>query len=373
MEQNGIVITDILEAKSFREKDIIISQKGQTSSFSETRIDSINIPHGTFGDKRIIEGSGFDEHTTIYFDALIAEVVSWSENQIEVIVPQGQGEVDVRLDYFDLFSDVIFTFDPVPEPKIDEINIPYGTYGNVRIIKGSGFSGYTDIMFGSDSAEVLSWSDDQIEVKVPFGQGAVDVRIGWFDHESDVTFTYMPPEIYTITPDGYPNDEISIKGQYFGEYEGGYEFLSHTYVKFGLSTAEIKTWEDEEIIVYAPSDYGQGKDFYDLYTAVKWLVLLYKAPVDIPLQYWLYTKEGYDIFTDFVGGYLSEQIGVGDVMFPDDGLIIRVKVHNSISFSNEVAFRYIKSDEVTYYDDFMKRIKEDLLLEITLKQIRPPL
>jgi glycosidase len=99
-------------------------------------------------------------------------------------------------------------------PTLGQVGPTMGTPGNTVVISGEGFGDYTgSVQFGSTDANVVSWSDDEIEVTVPsLGGGEFSVAVtdangvqsNSFDHfevltANQVSVRFLAREAYTDT------------------------------------------------------------------------------------------------------------------------------------------------------------------------------
>jgi len=148
---------------------------------------------------------------------------------------------------------------PQEEPHIDSIGPAAGAPGIMATINGSNLDGVGErVTFGSVEAEIVSWTETVIVVKVPEplydGERTVDVTAGGgllSDETNSVSFTYKKPVLDSLLPSyGKPGDEVTFKGQHFGE-------VQHT-VEFGRSLVVPKSRSETEIVAKAPWDLGFG-------------------------------------------------------------------------------------------------------------------
>lgn len=154
------------------------------------RIRSLNPQEGLVGICVKIEGSNFGPsrgNGVVFFGSREAKINSWSDNEIEAVVPLdlSVGEVDVVVSV-DIGDDCIVSapvvFKVTAPPVITGINRPSGLPGEVIIITGSGFGatrGPGFVAFGNTiNSSINSWSDSEIKVVVPnIAPGWVDVRV----------------------------------------------------------------------------------------------------------------------------------------------------------------------------------------------------
>ncbi|MCK4828348.1 IPT/TIG domain-containing protein, partial [bacterium] len=170
-------------------------------------------------------------------------------------------------------------------PRIVCIEPESGAPGIEARIKGKNFDnivGIPQVTFGFlHPAKIIDgWSDSDIVVEVPPGDGTVDVTVSGPGRRSNsVKFIYKEPAIDFIQPlFGKPGTEVTIEGRDFGLPRS----LLNS-VRFGKSTAQYEKdrWSDTKIVVEAPSDYGTGENDREI---LIWLIKLavYGYTGDIP-------------------------------------------------------------------------------------------
>jgi hypothetical protein len=148
-----------------------------------------------------------------------------------------------------------------PTPIIQRIDPAYGAPGILVEIAGEHLlsaqppivSVRGSVRFGTAAAEVKSWANRKIEVVVPPGKGTVPVSVGG---GNVLDFTYVAPKIDQVIPAcGGQNEQVRIIGKDFGRRQL-LEIGSR--VTFGKSLAPVVSWDEHEIVVEAPSDFGTG-------------------------------------------------------------------------------------------------------------------
>ena len=143
----------------------------------------------------------------------------------------------------------IKTLDPTSGPPGSEVAIEGGSFGATQ---GTGV-----VFFDNEEAEVVSWSDTSITVKVPddltaakygikveTGEGAsntVEFEVTKVDENA--------PKISSLSPEsGGPGTEVKIEGNKFGDTQGSGKVL------FGPGTADVVSWSDTSITFKVPAD-----------------------------------------------------------------------------------------------------------------------
>lgn len=236
----------------------------------------------------------------------------------------------------------LYAFGPEPtpsQPHIDSITPSSSAPGTVAKINGLNFKDIElmgQVIFGlMDPAEIISWSDKEIVVVIPPGNGIVDVTIsGPLGRSNSVEFTYEEPVIDLIYPlFGKTLTEVTIEGRHFGLTHGLLEW--GFYVKFGCSSARTVSWTDTKIVVEAPSDLGTGENDRKF---LMWLLKLaaYGASISIP-------DEILDKITDFLlHCEIEVPIGEGRIQVP-------VRVHTPAGTSDAKVFTYRVSTIIEAY------------------------
>ena len=230
----------------------------------------------------------------------------------------------------------------LPEgPYICSIDPASGAPGILATIRGRNFDnivGVPQVTFGFlHPAKIIDESDREIVVEVPPGEGTVDVTAsGPGCRSNSVKFTYKEPTIDFIQPlFGKPGTEVTIEGKNFGLRRG--LISPFNYVKFGASHADIISWNDTEIVIEAPSDYGTGKS--DVKTLI-WLVKL------AAYGYGGLPGEAVGIIADIIDELLSYGVRIP----PSEGRIqVDVRVNTSAGTSNVAVFTYRVSTLIEVY------------------------
>jgi hypothetical protein len=178
-----------------------------------------------------ILGSNFHDATAVRFGAVAALGVTVDSNhEITAVSPPGTGTVDVTVTTSGGISTTSskdrFTYG-FPTPSVTFIKPTRGDMlggTNVKIV-GAGFSGATDVDFGSTPAARFEVdSDHVVTAKAPEGTGTVDVTVITPFGKSATTatdeFTYLvhPPIVRTLLPNsGSPDGGtgVTISGANF--------------------------------------------------------------------------------------------------------------------------------------------------------------
>ena len=163
---------------------VVVTVNGQASSGVEFTvggpapvIGKLKPKSGYVGTVVKIKGSHFgvsQGDSTVTFNGVSAEPVSWSDTKIKAAVPSGAstGPVVVTVNG-QASSEVEFTVGG-PAPVIRKLKPGSGAVGTVVKIKGSHFGASqgdstVTVTFNGVSAEPVSWSDTKIKAAVPAG------------------------------------------------------------------------------------------------------------------------------------------------------------------------------------------------------------
>ena len=161
---------------------VVVTVNGQASSGIEFTVGGpapvirkLKPGLGAVGTVVKIKGSHFGASqgdSTVTFNGVSAEPVSWSDTKIKAPVPVGAttGPVVVMVNG-QASSGIEFTVGG-PAPVIRKLKPGLGAVGTVVKIKGSHFGasqGDSTVTFNGVSAEPVSWSDTKIKAPVPVG------------------------------------------------------------------------------------------------------------------------------------------------------------------------------------------------------------
>jgi hypothetical protein len=205
------------------------------------QISNINPSSAKVGDVISIAGSNFNSSQGTSFVSFngtnATNYQSWSSTEIKVSVPQGatSGNVSVFVNGIKS-NDYNFTV-LSSNPTITTITPSTANIGDVVTINGSNFGSSQGTSFvtinGTNASEYTSWSDTQINVKVPTGAktGKVSVTVnGTKSNEQDIVINTTPKiiTIYTSkdayidncrSDDNYNNLYLQL-GRYLGTLTG---------------------------------------------------------------------------------------------------------------------------------------------------------
>ncbi|GAB6900663.1 beta strand repeat-containing protein [Kineosporia succinea] len=202
-----------------------------------------------------ISGSGFTSLSTVRFGSVPAASVQFvSAGRLDVVSPAGAvGPVDVvvRTGGGESAPEV-FTY--VARPVVTVVQPGSGPEagGSAVVVTGTGFTGASDVYFGSVPATSFSVdSDTRITAVSPAGSGTVDVTVRTAGVTSATSvadgFTYYPPpQIVTVLPPSGPaagGTEVTLSGS---------GFTGATGVLVGPDPATFRVVDDSTIVLTVP-------------------------------------------------------------------------------------------------------------------------
>jgi DNA-binding beta-propeller fold protein YncE len=215
------------------------------------RVEAVEPLAGAYGTPVLIKGSGFgndSEKMQISFNGKAAVVKSCTDNQIQTEVPSGATTgILLLVNENGEKSAGIFT---VLDSDL-AISPDYGPPGTVLTISGSDFSakqGENGVAVNGIDAEVLAWSESQIQVHVPDKaiSGVVSVMIGEKNRNAGlfrVTRVFSISEVKTRM-----GATLTITGEGFGNSQA-----DSTLQFAGPAAAQIDLWSDEKLVIRVPA------------------------------------------------------------------------------------------------------------------------
>ncbi len=227
------------------------------------RVDALSIwwtePGGTVAIRGVGFGDGSDGWAGLSGQPV--PVVSWSENEVVVTIPEGStsGFLGVvRRDWATSNGEYLVVQTPATVTGVDAATV---TPGQQITIDGADFgtAAPTSVVLidGVHECAITSWSDTQIMATVPDGVGpgylgvfkeAVSSNGIWLEVE-----TVDPPYVDAISSWwGLPGDMVTITGTGFGDLQGtGYPVFAGT-------PAGVVSWSDTEVIATVPAGAATG-------------------------------------------------------------------------------------------------------------------
>jgi hypothetical protein len=213
------------------------------------------------GNTVTINGSGFKGATAVDFGEAEASFTVVTGGSIKAIAPAGTGKVNVTVTNPEGTSATSaadeYTYIP-PEPVIAGVGPAKATEkgGTSITIKGTGFTGATQVMFGSTPAKSFTVTEPTVIKAVdPAGFGTVDVTVtsplgtSALTPADQFTYTGVGPEVSGVTPSKGPaggGTVVTVKGIHF---------LFASSVQFGGVPAASFTYNSEtSITAVAPPE-----------------------------------------------------------------------------------------------------------------------
>jgi len=207
-----------------------------------------------------ISGSGFTGTVTVHFgDQEATNVMVVSATEITADSPPGEGTVDVTVTTAAGTSSTSpadqFTYQQLPAVVSVSPQSGPATGGNQVNIFGSGFTGASQVEFGTSDATSFSVvNDNEITAIAPAGTGTVDVRVigagGTSPTSAADRYTYAPgPKVSLVFPNSGPADQgfklVFILGQ---------DLTGATSVTFGNVSAPFAEFSSVVILAFAPPE-----------------------------------------------------------------------------------------------------------------------
>lgn len=254
--------------------DKIVNLENPASvSVSVTGIDP---EYGWRGDQFNVVGENFGGATSffkVYIGKNETEVLSCSDKQVKVVVPEDATSGKVYVEFMGDTISSSFFYKVMGQPSVEAMFPLFGENentkcwampGNEITLMGEMLGGAEDdisLKFNKSAtdAEVTSWSENEIKVKVPEDaqSGAITLKIG--SQEVNVPYELLlvnPLTIESVTPEeGYAGCEVQIIGKGFGDAST----LEGTKVWFGEKAGTVKDVKDETITVLAPQNLSEGE------------------------------------------------------------------------------------------------------------------
>ncbi|MGP3956691.1 IPT/TIG domain-containing protein [Nonomuraea sp. 3N208] len=204
-----------------------------------------------------ITGSGFTGTTQVRFGGQASSFTVVSSNQLTATAPAtGSAPVLVTV------TTPAGTSNPAPfcyfaatAPVVTGIAPSQGPVagGNIATITGSGFTGATQVQFGTLASSFTVISDSQVDATAPGGSGTVPIIVVTPGGSSagDVYYSYVAaPTIVSLNPSEGPSfggNSVTIVGT---------DFTHVTGVLFGVSPAPFSIVSDTQIVATPPEGSG---------------------------------------------------------------------------------------------------------------------
>jgi YD repeat-containing protein len=193
--------------------------------------------------------------STVSFNGTLAtQINSWSDTQIQAVVPAGAstGTIVVTVNGVQSLSATSLRV----RPTLFSLNPTTGRITDVITITGNAFQatqGFGEkVTFNGTLATPTSWSDTSITVPVPAGATTGNVVVQVFNStnlSNPLPFTVIPPPALTAVtpPAAHVNDPVTIVGTNFGAVQGT------STITFNGVTATPTSWSDTQIVTAVPS------------------------------------------------------------------------------------------------------------------------
>lgn len=251
--------------------EIIYSGCGEPPPCDPPQISGMSSPSGDEGVAVLISGSHFGgaQGTSMvtFYNNKTATMNTWSDTQIECIVPVGaeSGYVTVTTECGTSNGEYFTVNTPgCDSPFILSLSPSSGDEGSTVLIYGNHFGtsqGASYVKFNSNKiASISSWSNTQIECTVPScaQSGAVTVTTDCATSNGKYFTVTTPgcdaPYISSLVPNnGVAGTSVLINGNYFGDTQG-----SSVVTFYNGLIANIDVWTDTQIECHAPVSVESG-------------------------------------------------------------------------------------------------------------------
>ncbi|GBG24702.1 Protein O-linked-mannose beta-1,2-N-acetylglucosaminyltransferase 1 [Hondaea fermentalgiana] len=154
--------------------------------------------------------------------ASLCEVLYFDHESIECFLPEGQGQLEIAVFAGEQEASSVLAFAYFP-PFVKTISPVEGLaqgYYPLTVV-GSNFGVTGTVYVGENECETITYAHELITCNMPKGAGAnlpVYVESGRYTSNLNVTFTYLPPEVYALEPNHGPTiggDTIIVHGANF--------------------------------------------------------------------------------------------------------------------------------------------------------------
>jgi predicted secreted protein len=196
------------------------------------------------------QGTGF-----VTLGTTQGNVLSWSNTQVTAIVAPGSSTGMVQVTQNGAASNSLPFM--IATPTIASVSPTSGPVGTQVAIDGSGFGasqGTSQVLLGTRSGTVVSWSDTEVIATVAPGSlsGTVEILVGGIGSNS-LSFTVTPPSITSVSPaTGTSGTQVSISGSGFGATQGTGR------VMLGTAYASVVSWSDTDVVATVPIGSSSG-------------------------------------------------------------------------------------------------------------------
>ncbi len=227
---------------------------------------------GSLGSLITITGNAFGATqggSAVTVGSLGASVTSWSDTQIQALVPSGigSGPQYVMVTVAGASSSGV-AFGVVP-PSITAFSPAIGIAGTLTTITGSGFGatqGNSAVYVGVVPAVATAWSDTQIQLQIPSiaepGNQNLTVTEGVLSNTSG--YFFVEPWIMTISPgSGLPGTVVTVHGSNLG--------ADSSSIAFNGASASVINWSPTAIQAVVPSGATTGPVIVSAYSPTNYV------------------------------------------------------------------------------------------------------
>ena len=172
-------------------------ESGKFTVLQHASFTGVSAESGYRGAKVTLKGEGFigteEKPLKVYFGDVEAEVVSSTDTEIVIIVPEEAttGDNGVMVETAYELIEAVYVFNVLPSPKINSVSSNEEYIGAEVTITGENFpeeAGNVKVLFGGGEAVIVSNSKTELVVKVPAPEGSVYGEVDLAVSMSDVTF-----------------------------------------------------------------------------------------------------------------------------------------------------------------------------------------
>jgi len=235
----------------------IISNSIGFEHYQTPVLESISPGFGTYGTEVTLGGYNFSDNRDnrkVLFEGIEAEIVTWSETSITAKIPNDCVAGSVVINALGRNSNSL----PFSVFGIMELFPSWGTPGDTLTISGTGFGadqGSGSVSLNGSGLQVLTWSDDAIDIILGEGasSGDLTVNIGGYQSNPSHVEILVTPTIKSIQPDWGPwGSTISILGRNLGDIPGLVFFTGKS------SPVTPADWSQDGVAVEVPEDSKSG-------------------------------------------------------------------------------------------------------------------
>lgn len=237
---------------------LITSENGEKSAGTFTILDTgllINTNYGPVGTSVEISGKDFGTQQldgAVFVNGIQATIESWSDVLVKFKIPGGAtgGVITINVRGREKSAGIFRV------TRVFSISSEKATLGTTLTVTGEGFgetqAGGTIEFFQGIAAQVVSWTDTRLVIKVPTGAKTGELK-AMIQNISFVVANLIINSINTVAPDhGIAGNEMVISGNGFGSTMGS------SYVTIGEMRAEVIEWSDVSIKIKIPADTRPG-------------------------------------------------------------------------------------------------------------------